>query len=329
MVRRCVVKMVETNSTYNLNSVMNPKVSIIVPVYKAEPYLHRCIDSILAQTFTDWELLLIDDGSPDRSGEICDEYAKKDKRIRVFHKENGGVSSARNLGLEKMRGEYVMFVDSDDWIDVNTLDVCLDKIRTKHLDILQYSWKRVNEEGQVLKEKVIKSEVLELGDFVNNANFNVCVGGNFINTSIIRKNRLRFDTELKLGEDQVFIITALSYAERIQSIPNTFYNYYFNSESATNNTKLVDIENGISAMMKLKKRYPVFTSHCDAMLLNFTMDALGKPDVQLPSLIELYRESKISTKNVTDNHIKLFLLLDKINRYMAFWIMNKILLLER
>lgn len=78
-----------------------PKVSVIVPVYKAEAYLHRCVDSIIAQTFTDWELLLVDDGSPDRSGEICDEYASKDKRIRVFHKENGGVSSARQRAWMK------------------------------------------------------------------------------------------------------------------------------------------------------------------------------------------------------------------------------------
>ena len=85
-----------------------PKVSVIVPLYKAEKYIHRCVDSILAQTFTDWELLLIDDGSPDRSGEICDEYARKDKRIRVFYKKNGGVSSARNLGLDNVRGEYVL-----------------------------------------------------------------------------------------------------------------------------------------------------------------------------------------------------------------------------
>lgn len=93
-----------------------PKVSIIVPVYKAEKYLNRCIDSILAQTFTDWELLLIDDGSTDRSGDICDEYAKKDTRIRVFHKENGGVSSARNLGLDSAQGEWVTFIDADDYI---------------------------------------------------------------------------------------------------------------------------------------------------------------------------------------------------------------------
>lgn len=88
----------------------NPKISVIVPVYNAEKYLHRCIDSILAQTFADFELLLIDDGSTDKSGEICDEYADKDARIRVFHKANGGVSSARNVGLDNALGEYICFV---------------------------------------------------------------------------------------------------------------------------------------------------------------------------------------------------------------------------
>ena len=97
----------------------NPKLSVIVPVYKVEKYLVRCIDSILAQTFVDFELLLIDDGSPDKSGDICDEYACKDTRIRVFHKENGGVSSARNLGLENVRGNILTFIDADDWIDVD------------------------------------------------------------------------------------------------------------------------------------------------------------------------------------------------------------------
>ena len=93
-----------------------PIISVIVPVYNTEKYLHRCIDSILAQTFTDFELLLIDDGSKDNSGKICDEYAAKDSRVRVFHKENGGVSSARNLGLDNAQGEWIAFVDSDDYI---------------------------------------------------------------------------------------------------------------------------------------------------------------------------------------------------------------------
>ena len=94
-----------------------PKISVIVPVYNTEKYLHHCIDSILSQTFIDFELLLIDDGSKDSSGTICDEYAAKDNRVRVFHKENGGTSSARNMGLDNARGEYITFVDSDDWID--------------------------------------------------------------------------------------------------------------------------------------------------------------------------------------------------------------------
>ena len=94
----------------------NKKVSIIVPVYNVEKYLQRCIESILTQTETDFELLLIDDGSKDKSGLICDEYAQKDKRVNVIHKENGGVSSARNLGIEKANGEWICFIDADDYV---------------------------------------------------------------------------------------------------------------------------------------------------------------------------------------------------------------------
>lgn len=93
-----------------------PEISVIVPVYKVERYLAQCIDSILAQTFTDFELLLIDDGSPDRCGEICDEYARKDSRVRVFHQENAGLSCARNTGLANSTGKYVTYIDSDDYV---------------------------------------------------------------------------------------------------------------------------------------------------------------------------------------------------------------------
>ena len=102
-----------------------PKISIIIPVYNTENYLHCCIDSILAQTYTDFELLLIDDGSTDKSSKICDEYAEKDSRIRVIHKENGGANAARKLGIEKANGEYVIFVDSDDSILQNGIEKLL------------------------------------------------------------------------------------------------------------------------------------------------------------------------------------------------------------
>lgn len=95
----------------------NVKVSVIVPIYKIERYLHQCVDSIIAQTFTDFELLLIDDGSPDGCPAICDEYAQKDARIRVFHKPNGGLTSARNHGLDNAKGDWIMHIDGDDWIE--------------------------------------------------------------------------------------------------------------------------------------------------------------------------------------------------------------------
>ena len=106
----------ETPSVKSVKSVdFSPKISVIVPVYKVEKYLPECIESVLAQTFPDFELLLVDDGSPDNSGKICDAYAARDSRIRVFHKPNGGVSSARNLGVKNARADYIAFLDSDDW----------------------------------------------------------------------------------------------------------------------------------------------------------------------------------------------------------------------
>ena len=97
-------------------------ISVIVPVYNVEKYLDRCVKSILSQSFSDFELLLVDDGSPDRCGEMCDEYAKGDSRIKAFHKRNGGLSDARNFGIEKALGEYLMFVDSDDYIHEQMLE---------------------------------------------------------------------------------------------------------------------------------------------------------------------------------------------------------------
>lgn len=106
----------------------NPLISIIIPVYNAEKYLHQCLDSVVAQTYTNWECLLIDDGSKDSSGAICDEYAAKDSRFRVFHKENGGVSSARNLGIKNANGSNIWFIDSDDYIVPNSLEFILPKL---------------------------------------------------------------------------------------------------------------------------------------------------------------------------------------------------------
>lgn len=115
---------------------MEPMVSIIVPVYNAQQYIRRCVDSILNQEYTDFELLLIDDGSTDSSGEICDEYAQKDTRIRVVHKENSGVSDSRNLALDYATGKYIQFLDSDDWITPDATRLLVRSAEEYHCDMV-------------------------------------------------------------------------------------------------------------------------------------------------------------------------------------------------
>lgn len=133
---------------------MKPTLSIIVPVYKVELYIHKCISSILNQTFTDFELILIDDGSPDNCGAICDDYAKKDNRIIVIHQNNQGISGARNAGLKIAKGEYITFVDSDDSISENTYSDNIDiLLKDKSIDVLEYPYQQgFNQEWKLVTD---------------------------------------------------------------------------------------------------------------------------------------------------------------------------------
>lgn len=144
-----------------------PKISVIVPVYKVEPYLRRCVDSILAQTFTDFELILVDDGSPDGCPAICDEYAKMDNRVRVIHKVNGGLSDARNAGLDAAVGEFISFVDSDDFVSNEYLQKMFDIAERTNSDLVACGvinvWSDREEKWPELKNNLIlsKSELIK------------------------------------------------------------------------------------------------------------------------------------------------------------------------
>ncbi|MDE6447932.1 MAG: glycosyltransferase, partial [Muribaculaceae bacterium] len=117
--------------------IQTPKISIIVPIYKVERYLPECLDSIIRQTFTDWECILVDDGSPDNCGKICDEYAARDPRFRVIHQKNGGLSAARNSGISIAKAQYIGFVDSDDWIEAEMFQTLYNLIRQDDYDMAQ------------------------------------------------------------------------------------------------------------------------------------------------------------------------------------------------
>ena len=127
-----------------------PLISVIVPVYKTEKYLRKCVDSIINQTYKNLEIILVDDGSPDNSGAICDKYAQKDERVKVIHKENGGVSDARNAGIKAAKGEYLGFVDSDDWIELDLYSDLASCIRL-NADVIIYNLKYLDEAGRIVK----------------------------------------------------------------------------------------------------------------------------------------------------------------------------------
>lgn len=239
-----------------------PKISIIVPVYNAEKYLSKCIDSVLAQTFSDWELLLIDDGSPDRSGEISDEYASKDTRIRVFHKSNGGVSSARNLGLDNAKGEYVTFVDSDDWLMPDTVEKCFPYI--EKYDVIQFGIKFVYSEdnSQYRTYKVDENDDLRKYIFkviARDAFLGVC--GGLYRRNLFEKNNIRFSSDLISGEDWLvkFELLIKSNSIAFLDIPCYCYNKY-NETSCTHNFRYQTHFSNIQALARIVRlaleKYP-------------------------------------------------------------------------
>ena len=195
-----------------------PKISVIVPVYNVEQYLPRCIDSILTQTFTDFEVLLIDDGSTDSSGKICDEYAEKDERIRVFHKENGGVSSARNLGLDNAIGEWICFSDSDDTMRNNYLQVMLSIEEKTNVDMIVCSILRKKYSDRILTLQDFVYEKTQFGNLLCNLRKVGLLGvpwNKLFKAEIIKNNNLQFDINLDSYEDEIFNLQYLQYAKTV------------------------------------------------------------------------------------------------------------------
>lgn len=209
-----------------------PAISIIIPVYKVEDCIRACLDSILAQTFTDWECLLVDDGSPDRSGAICDEYALKDNRFRVFHKPNGGVSSARNLVLDKAEGRFITFIDSDDYVAPDYIaglykpcenDQDIDFVHGGCVDQLP--------SGEIVPNQ--KYEPLVSDDKAKLfASFRGLIVSKLFRTDILSDKGIRFDESIKNGEDMIFTIEYLAHCTRYAFVETTGYFYVQRAGSA-------------------------------------------------------------------------------------------------
>ena len=213
----------------------SPQLSIIVPVYNVEKYLARCIDSILNQSFTDFELLLIDDGSKDNSGSICDAYAEKDSRIRVFHKENGGVSSARNVGLDNAKGEWIYFVDSDDELISGALE-SVSQSFDKTVDAILTGYVECDENGFTTYSSKLESEdSLSIDRAVAALYDSSFLGMKYlgypwtwvVRNTIIQKLRLRFDESISVKEDTLFVAEYLCSCQNgVGFVSQPVYKYY-------------------------------------------------------------------------------------------------------
>lgn len=202
-----------------------PAISVIVPVYKAEKYLHRCVDTLLAQTFQDFEVLLIDDGSPDKSGEICDDYAKKDFRVRVFHKENGGVSSARQCGIDNAQGEYTIHTDPDDWVEPEMLETLYKKAKEDDADMVICDYyEYVDGCNQYINQCPSSlNHIMVLKDLFCFLHGSLC-------NKLIRKELFdRYDVKFPLGvnysEDLYICIVLLQNPINVVYLSNAFYHY--------------------------------------------------------------------------------------------------------
>ena len=231
---------------------MNKLISIVVPVYEVEKYLKKCVHSILNQTYNNLEIILVDDGSPDRCGLICDEYAQKDNRVKVIHKENGGLSDARNVGIKASLGDYIMFVDSDDYIELNSAEYLVEYMDKLNLDIVcSNTWKKIDENETYNKPFMYENKVISGEEYIahgmSTGNIFSVVCNKMYRTKLIKDNEIYFKEGL-LHEDEDWTPRILLKANKVMSVEFCFYNYVIREGSIT---QKVNKEKNIKDIMKI------------------------------------------------------------------------------
>lgn len=270
-------------------------ISAIVPIYNVEQYLRECLDSLLRQTYSNLEILLVDDGSKDLSGEICDEYAEKYENFIAIHKENAGLGMARNTGMEHMTGDLVTFVDSDDFLEPDCIEILYKGLRENKVDMCKGGFRRVTDGRKVKSIRKYKEEVFEneeakkkllprmVGSLPSqHDSIEMCVWGAIYDAGVIRKHGIRFPSERELiSEDLVFNIDYMQHAVGACTIEYVGYNYRINSGSLTTSYredrfeacrhfyqemegKLTELGYSGDTLLRLKKIFLIYLKMCIA-----------------------------------------------------------------
>ena len=301
-----------------------PYFSVIVPVYKVEQYLEECVEHVLSQAFTDFELILVDDGSPDKSPVLCDEYAKAYPQVHAFHKQNGGAASARNAGICKATGEYVVFLDSDDyWDDPTALQKLQDKLILEQRDVCIYGCKDfLQASGKIVLSRGNYDENVFRAGTKDEILRSLVTSGQFPGSCwIVTVKRKLFD-EKKLyfqegnrAEDIDWLLNVFSNAESFSCLNNNFYVYRKNrSDSVTGTAGLISLKGILatvdiwSVRLRLEQRYEVYQSlntylafvFMTAVIIYYDLSREDKAEVR-----PLFRCSRVNLKNILDRKTRL------------------------
>lgn len=290
----------------------NIKISVIVPVYKTEKYIRQCVDSIINQTYKNLEIILVDDGSPDNCGQICDEYAEKDSRVHVIHKSNGGLVSARKEGVNIATGDYITFVDSDDWIDSGTYFHAAEIIESYRVDVCVFGFKRIYEnclncEHENLAEgfydcNLFYKEICKIDSdeiFYKKIVSPVC-WNKVIKANIVKNNIANVDDSIKIGEDAALIYPSLLDSDSYYITHSAYYNYRKNNNSIMNsfdNERYKSVAKVLSTVYDAVKKHHLHI-HRDAVIMNqfklYSFDLMLITDTShyINNIRELYPEIK-------------------------------------
>lgn len=292
-----------------------PKVSVIVPVYNAEQFLPLCIDSILKQVFINFELLLIDDGSSDKSGPICEKYARQDKRIRVYHKSNGGVSSARNIGIEKAKGEWVAFVDSDDWVSENYLSDMIDDIIDDNMlifhdlyeDLLINLEKKVVEREDMVKYFVSHELMRKSGPVAK-----------LYNNQILKQFNIQYPEEIHMGEDAIFILRYINHIDKIGLSDKK--NYFVRKHKGSLRTRYYDFTSEWKCYILWKNELNLFVSRYENVFGNpeeiIWQNRIGDTFIRcVQSLLRTHEKMDFKDKIITLENIPEY----EINQFQKYY----------
>lgn len=310
---------------------MNPKISVIVPVYKAEKYLHQCVDSILSQTFHDFEVLLIDDGSPDLSGLICDEYSAKDSRVKVFHKINGGVSSARQCGIDNAIGEYTIHVDPDDWIEPNMLDELYKRAIELDADMVicdyyeEYNNQQLycNQQPSNLNNETVLQELF--------THLHGSCWNKLIRRFCYKNFNVKFPLDLSCNEDLYVCISLLINPIKIDYINKAYYHYtqYVNLNSLVRKPKSYDerlfVMDKFCTLMYGNKYYDICYQYMATDLVYSVFCNMQYTSFEFKSKFYKFRNVVLTNKNIS-LHLRLRLYFSCVGLYKPILIIQNTLI---